>query len=141
MLSVDWLKNNLDLERFARFAFVGALGTILDVGLLMLLSAVAQLATLPANLLSYSAGIVNNYVWNRRWTFSGSRAKAWVPQFVQFAVVSLIGLTLNSLMVIWLEEPFGLLVAKLSATGVVLVWNYNANRLWTFGGTAEIEVM
>jgi putative flippase GtrA len=97
--------------------------------------------TLAANIVSYSAGILNNYYWNRRWTFSNRQSAAWMVQLMQFALVSLVGLGLNSMLVVWMEEPVGLLPAKLLATGAVLLWNYNANRVWTFGRPAEIEVM
>jgi putative flippase GtrA len=105
----------------------------------MFLTAIFQLQTLPANVLSYSAGIANNYYWNRRWTFSYRRARGWFTQLFQFAAVSMVGLGLNSLLVIWLEDLCGLFLAKLLATGFVLLWNYNANRLWTFGLAVEAE--
>jgi putative flippase GtrA len=141
MLAVDWLKNNLNMERFGRFALVGALGTALDVGLMMFFIETARLPTLSANILSYSTGIVNNYFWNRRWTFSNRKTPGWIIQLFQFSLVSLVGLGLNSLLVVGLEGMAGLLPAKLLATGIVLLWNYNANRLWTFGGPVKAEVM
>ena len=136
----EWLQARLKFGRFGRFAVVGALGTSLDMGLLLLLS-VAGLPTLPANILSYSVGIANNYYWNRRWTFPTRQWKDWVPQLAQFVVVSLIGLGLNSLIVVWLENGLGLLAAKLVATGAVLIWNFSANCLWTFSEIAQVEVM
>ncbi len=137
---VEWLKARLRLERFGRFALVGALGTAVDLGLLVLLTT-AGLPTLPANILSYSAGIANNFYWNRRWTFQTRQRRDWLPQLAQFTVVSLLGLGLNSLIVVWLESRLGLVIAKLVATGAVLMWNYNANRLWTFSEVATVEVM
>jgi putative flippase GtrA len=59
----------------------------------------------------------------------------------QFAIVSMIGLTLNDFIVVsletamgtWLGQPdWGYLPAKIIATGVVVFWNYFANRMWTF---------
>jgi putative flippase GtrA len=141
MSVVECLKTRLTLGRFGRFALVGVLGTGLDMGLLLLLTAAAGLSTLPSNMISYSAGIINNYYWNRRWTFTGGQHTYWPRQLTQFAVVSLVGLGLNSLIVVWMEGLIGLLSAKLLATGLVLLWNYNANRLWTFGEPASVEVV
>jgi putative flippase GtrA len=117
---------------------VGAGGTIIDFALLSLLKLLG-LPTLPANTLSYLAGVINNFYWNRRWTFSENRERPWNKQFVQFLVVSLVGLLINDGLIVLLEAPFnlwvgrwGYLPAKAAATLVVVFWNYCANRFWTF---------
>lgn len=128
-------------KRFARFLAVGLSGTLLDFGILTALKLVFGLPTLLANTISYSAGVVNNFTLNRLWTFSESRKKQWFVQFGQFVLVNIIALVLNNLIVLGLERPLGLLLhnpehgylpAKAVATGIVLVYNFLANRLWTF---------
>jgi putative flippase GtrA len=127
--------------RLLRFAVVGASGTVIDLVLLTILKTGFGLPTVLANTLSYSAGIINNFALNRAWTFRDARTKSLAAQFVQFAIVSGIGLLLNDLIVVTLEKPFGNLPgnmhagyipAKIAATGLVLIWNFMANRLWTF---------
>jgi putative flippase GtrA len=129
-----------EAQRFSRFLLVGAVGTCLDFSLLALLKN-AGLGTILANSLSYSAGIMNNFVWNRRWTFQITGRKGVLKQFMQFALVSLVGLVLNDVIVSSLESVFdrilpvvipGYMAAKLAATLLVLFWNYAANRQWTF---------
>ena len=99
------------------------------------------LPTLPANSLSFSAGVVNNFILNRRWTFADVARSPWGRQLLQFTLVSLVGLVMNNALVLLLENPLGILVnqpelgyvpAKIVATGVVVFWNYLANRTWTF---------
>jgi len=132
--------NTHEHQRVLRFLVVGASGTALDVVLFLALKAMG-VPTLAANILAYSAGIVNNFVWNRCWTFADARSKSLGTQFGQFALVSLIGLPLNSGMVLAVEALFvamlgdtawSYLPAKLMATGVSVAWNYGANRYWTF---------
>jgi putative flippase GtrA len=129
-----------EAQRFLRFLVVGAGGTMLDFGLLTVLK-LAGLPTLPANTAAFSAGVVNNFTWNRLWTYADSRSKQWTVQLGQFAVVSLIGLALNNAVVLLLEAPFGALFnntefgylpAKVIATGIVVFWNFFVNRYWTF---------
>lgn len=129
-----------EMRRFIRFAIVGASGTLIDVTLLTLLKA-AGLPTLPANTLSFTAGVINNFTLNRRWTYPEARSQAAWPQFGQFLLVSLIGVLLNNAIVLLLEAPFGLLIeqptfgylpAKAVATILVALWNFFANRYWTF---------
>jgi putative flippase GtrA len=117
---------------------VGASGTILDFSILALLKTIG-LPTLPANTLSYMIGTINNFYWNRYWTFAEACKEIWQKQFFQFYIVSLIGLFLNISLTMFLETPFdtmvgtwGYLPAKVIATNVVIIWNYAVNRLWTF---------
>lgn len=129
-----------ELQRFTRFLTVGALGTFLDFGLLTLLKAFG-LPTLVANSASFTAGVINNFTWNRLWTFADAKGSDWRKQLAQFLLVSLAGLALNNAIVLLLEAPlgqlfdqpdYGYLPAKVIATGVVVFWNYFANRYWTF---------
>lgn len=129
-----------EIERFGRFLAVGSVGTMLDFGLLTLLK-LAGLPTLAANSLSFIAGLANNFTWNRLWTFGDSVQPDWRRQLVQFAIISLVGLTLSNIIVLSLEgvlgslfghPAWGYLPAKVIATGVVVFWNYFANRRWTF---------
>ena len=140
MAALSDTSSNKEVERFSRFLAVGAVGTLLDFSLLTLLK-LAGLPTLLANSLSFTAGLVNNFTWNRLWTFGDAIQPDWRRQLVQFTAVSLVGLALNNLIVLSLEGIFGTMLgqpdwgylpAKVIATGVVVFWNYFANRMWTF---------
>ena len=131
---------NKEVTRFARFLTVGAVGTILDFGILTLLK-LAGFPTVSANSISFTAGLLNNFTWNRLWTFGDSINTDWHGQLAKFTLVSVVGLALNNLIVLVLEGTFnhllgsaqwGYLPAKVIATGVVVFWNYFANRTWTF---------
>ena len=131
---------NKEIQRFTRFLAVGGLGTLLDLGLLTVLKQ-SGFPTLAANSLSFSAGVANNFILNRRWTFADASVAPWSSQLARFTLVSLIGLALNNAIILLLEAPFGNLTgqpewgyfpAKIVATGLVVFWNYFANRLWTF---------
>lgn len=126
----------------ARFAAVGLLGTLLDMALFGLLHLALGLAALPANTLSYSAGIVNNFLLHRRWTYAPSARRPALGQFARFTAVSLSALALNTLVVTLLSPalaqslplPTAALAAKVFATGLGIAWNFLANHLWTFRG-------
>jgi putative flippase GtrA len=127
--------------RFAKFCAVGMSGTVVDFGILTALKELAHMPTLPANIISFSTAMVNNFIWNYLWTFRDIRGKKISLVFIQFAVISIIGLGLNSAIVVLLEHPLnflftrpntGYLAAKFLATIAVLLWNFFANRFWTF---------
>jgi putative flippase GtrA len=128
-----------------RYLLVGLSGTVLDFSLLSLLKWTG-LPVLPANTLSFLAGVVNNYLGNRYWTFEGRGTAGWTRQLGQFLAVSLVGLACNNLIIYLLEDPMGhvlgqpqlgYLPAKVLATAFVVVWNYLANRYWTFRPVVE----
>jgi len=139
MATISSLTSKKEFTRFSRFLTVGAIGTMIDFSLLALLKSIG-LPTLTANSISFSAGLVNNFTWNRLWTFRDVRSN-WQRQLVQYTLISLFGLALNNAFVLSLEIVFGsflpnpelgYLPAKVAATGVVVFWNYFANRFWTF---------
>jgi len=139
MATISGLVSKKEFTRFSRFLTVGAIGTALDFSLLVLLKSIG-LPTLIANSISFSAGLINNFTWNRLWTF-GDVQSNWQRQLGQYTLISLFGLTLNNAIVLSLEVVFGFLLpnpelgylpAKIVATGVVVFWNYFANRFWTF---------
>ena len=129
-------KNRFELSRFAKFVLVGISGTILDYAVLFLLKSLG-FSTIIANSCSFSIGMINNYYWNRTWTFSSPSPDLFGRQFFQFLIVSLIGLAINNLVLISLKAPLifafnnqimGFTAAKIMATGVAFFWNYIANR-------------
>ena len=107
----DVFETNGTLRCLPRFVMVGLLGTLLDIGLFTLLRVRIGMPTLAANTIWYSAGIVNNYVLHRRWTYADRPRKALGAQFSQFAAVSLSALLLNNLLVLLLVPPLGALFA------------------------------
>lgn len=146
LLSSVFLRTNQDLQRLARFAAVGTLGTLIDIVLFTLLYRWVGIPTLPANTLSYSVGIINNYRLNRTWTFGDVQQQAVQKQFVQFAFISISALLLNNLLVATLSAPLGdllaepqsgYLLAKTCATAAGFCWNSFANYSWTFNQAPE----
>ncbi len=129
-----------EVERFVKFALVGTLGMVIDLSTLNVLHGLLGWHLLIANSISFTAAVISNFTWNRLWTFPETRHRPVAPQLAQFATVSVIGLGLNNL-VLWqvyrlllpfVSTPWNYNAAKMFAIGVVLFWNFGANRLWTF---------
>src|SRR5262245_54510605 len=94
------------LRHLARFMTVGALGTLLDVGAFALLHAGLGLPALPANVLSYSLGTLNNYILHRRWTYAGRPTRPARMQLLPFLAVSVSALALNTALVLAFTSAF-----------------------------------
>ena len=131
-----------ELSRFIKFSIVGAVGAIIDFALLNLLRGYLGWPLFWANTASVSAAILSNFTWNRLWTFPESRTRKKRKQLPQFVLINLVGLLINNLIVVGLDavlvpyigEPWSYNLAKAVAIGVVLFWNFGANRLWTYRG-------
>jgi putative flippase GtrA len=150
-----------EADRFVKFLIVGALGFIIDFGLLtflvelvgmpelvMSLTGLSHTAGLiAANTISFTAAVLSNFSLNRYWTYPESRTKRKRVQLPQFTLVSVIGWLLNSVILALLHTPFdrllanfkgmpiavnGYVPAKIVATVVVLFWNFFINRYWTY---------
>ena len=122
------------LKQAVKFGIVGALNTVVDLGAYFVLTRWLGMAGLPvvAKGISYSAGILNSFFWNRAWTFQ-SNTSAW-KTFVPFVLVSLVGLGMNTggmqlgLNVLHLPE----LVALALATVFTLAWNFVFSKFVIF---------
>ena len=89
--------NRKEMGRFLKFAVVGAIGAVVDFGVLNFLVLVAGLAPLQANPFSFSAAVISNFTWNRLWTYPESRKFKKRAQLPKFILVNLVGLGINQL--------------------------------------------
>jgi len=153
-----------ELVRFLKFCVVGTIGTAIDFGLLNLLYNVLGFHQVLSNAVSVSAATVNNYTWSRFWVYPETRHQYGARKFGQFVVVSAIALGLNTAILwvtdhwflgaggllgglvapvaVWLNIEHSVLSsngAKVIATGIVLFWNFFANRMWTFRDVDQVE--
>ena len=148
------IANTKERTRFFRFAIVGSIGAIIDFGVFNLLTVMLvffRQNAVFAQGISFILAVVSNFTWNRLWTYPDSRSKPLGRQWTQFLIVSVIGLTIRTPLFIWLEETLleyfsslwmtnGLLTPLFVAhnaslaivIGVVLTWNFFANRFWTY---------
>ena len=148
------LKNSKERIRFIKFALVGISGTFIDFAFFNLFSQVFHIYIQIASAISFSLAVINNFYWNRQWTYPESKDELFISKLSQFLIVSVVGLGLNTLILTLLDKPsisltislqknlsfitatnskvIGDNLSKFFATIVVLFWNYFANRFWTF---------
>lgn len=133
---------NLILE-VMRYGIVGAVSTVIDIGLLKLITMAGSPYWL-ALAFGFAGGTVNGYFMNSRWTFKYKTAGKEGLKFSQFTIVSIIGLALTEIIG---NSYIGLvnreisvagftvgaqMVGKLIAVVIVFAWNYLGNKYWTF---------
>jgi len=150
-------------SRFIKFAVVGLSGTIVDVGVSNLLRFVFNLAEIPSITISFVLAVLNNFHWNRIWTYPELKDKQTAIQLIKFTAISVIGYLIRTPIFTILENPILDFLAKIVRENfpvdleliahnislaiviiIVLFWNYFANRFWTYrellkGDENEIE--
>ena len=165
--------NRKEVKRFSKFLVVGITGFIVDFGVFNLLIGAVGIQAVSifgivikgaviAQAISFSLAAINNFTWNRYWTYPDSRSKPILRQFGMFFVLSLIGLLIRTPifalfsgpMVALAEsmqygvfaglinfatstlhisiEQLGLNLALAIAVLVVLFWNFFSNRFITY---------
>ncbi len=114
------------------FGVIGLSGTAITFVLLTLLHKGLGWKIAFANIPAYSAGIVNNYFWNRIWTFRHIDHKNVLHQGGQFALVSLGGLIINTIILTVASRAVDFRIAFAIAAGVAFFWNFALNHQVTF---------
>lgn len=62
------------LRRWLKFNAVGALGIVVQTGMLALLMGVFKIAYMAASALAVETAVLHNFVWHELWTWRDSRA-------------------------------------------------------------------
>jgi putative flippase GtrA len=122
-------------RRLARFALVGLLGCVIQIGVFVLAIGPLRLNHLLSAAIATALALCSNFVLNRLWTFDAAHlhmgAQAW-----KFAVVSAVAIGVNVLVVLILVDGFDLPkgLGEVLAVGFQAPVSYLGNRLWTFAG-------
>ena len=119
-------------RQFRNFVGVGVAAAVVHYGLLIGLVETGTLSPVPATLVGYGGGGLVSYAFNRSLTYESQRPHAEATW--RFVIVALIGFGLTWLFMQLFTGRLGVpyLPAQLATTGIVLFWNFVANKLWTF---------
>ncbi|MEJ7797777.1 MAG: GtrA family protein [Solirubrobacteraceae bacterium] len=116
-----------------RFGAVGASGYAVNLGVFTLLVHGAGIGYPVAAVAAFVVALVNNFVWNRAWTFRAGDGHAGF-QGARFVVVSLAAFAFNLVLLLALVELAGM--AKVPAQALAIVaatpLNFVGNKLWSF---------
>jgi dolichol-phosphate mannosyltransferase len=131
ILTLAWQRRGL--RQFVKFCLVGLLNVGVDWTAYFLLNRLLGLPKLSAKFGSFVVAASNSYLLNRRWTFRSTDRRVG-RQLAKFFAVSAVGAGLNT-GIFWLTSlQLGApeLVGLAVATALVTVWNFAANKAWTF---------
>jgi len=146
------------IYQVAKFALIGVLNTLVDIGTLAFLTfvfrsslgidsktALIGVVTFYSlyKSISFIIANINSYYWNKYWTFEQGGKKQTRSEFVQFFAVSIVGFIINVFIAsvvfkIILGSLIGFSSDQLGLIGAAagsiagLVWNFVGYKLWVF---------
>ena len=140
--------------RFAKFAVVGAIGSLIDIGVMNLMTQAFHFPLVVGGSISFVCAVTNNFLGNRYWTYPDSRSKALPHQLGMFFTVNAVGIAIRIPILKYVELPLARLFESMAhisfdvadafaknatllfAIGVVMLWNFFINRYWTYNDVA-----
>jgi putative flippase GtrA len=144
------MSNSKERTRFIRFISVGAIGAVVDFGIMNLFSKLFKMPLILAGTISFICAIISNFLLNRFWTYPDSRSRTITRQLIMFFIVNVSGLAIRIPILLFLEPPMRKLSNQLAvsipltpeflgknltlalAVSVVMLWNFFINRYWTY---------
>lgn len=126
--------NTTLLLKLLKFCVVGASGMLVDFSCTYLLKEKLKIDKYLANSVGFVLAASSNYFLNRLWTFQSSN-KAISTEYLMFFIIALAGLGFSNLFVYLFHDRLKLhfYFSKLLAIGIVTIWNFTMNYLFTFG--------
>lgn len=142
-------RNRKEAKRFLKFMFVGAMGAVVDFGVLNLLAHVFDVPVTIAGIVSFSLAVTSNFIWNRYWTYPESRAFPLVPQYIQFFIINATALLIRVPILVLVPSPVSSFFESIGvapntaevlannfalalAVGIAMFWNFFVNRFITY---------
>ena len=113
--------------QFFRYIFVGGIATIVDLGILFVLTEVAHLHFLFSAAISFVAGLFVNYFLSKLFVFKNSKAKvSQIIEFLGYSAIGIAGLFITELVMYLFTNQCQIhyMISKIFATAIVLIWNY-----------------
>ncbi|MGA2875335.1 MAG: GtrA family protein [Nitrososphaerales archaeon] len=129
-----------------KFGIVGASGVAVNLIVLTLLK--IAIPILAANVIAQELSIINNFIWNDRFTFrsaamsNGLSEKSKLLRFVKYNLVSLLSLTVNEVVFYFVYYHLGVyyITSSLLAIAAAFVVNYFGSSRWAWTKAVSLSV-
>lgn len=121
--------------QFFRYVFVGGIATVVDWGILFLLTDFARIHHLISAVIAFTGGLITNFFLSRLLVFKANEARVnAVMEFLSYTLIGIIGLGITELILFLLTDCGQLhyMLSKVIATVIVLAWNYIARKLFVY---------
>lgn len=117
---------------FVKYALVGVVGLVVDMGLFYVFYEILHINYILSNIMSSSLAVVNNFILNSIFTFKVKDKLLY--RFISFFSIALAGMALSSAMLAVMIDGLQLnsMVAKAISVFFVALIQYYVNKKLTF---------
>lgn len=124
------MKEDSTISQAIKYLFVGGFCTIVDVGLLFILTEYLNLNYVVSGTLSFVSGVTINYFLCTKLIFNESRINNKGIEFLFYLFVSFVGLGINLCILGVLTGIVGLyfIYSKFIAIAITLIWNFCSRK-------------
>ena len=134
-LSELWFDFPVWIHQVVKFGFVGGLNTAVDWGLYWLLTRTVPYFSeflVLAKSISYTAGVINSFFWNKNFTFRVKKTP--LSKFIFFFIINLVAIAINSSIMAFALHNLRLseLASLGLATVCTLLWNFLTSKFLVF---------
>jgi len=107
---------------------------LIDFSITYLLKEKVLINKYIANATGFSCAVISNFLLNKYWTFNSVSNKLISNQFFLFAIISVMGLCINSSVIMLLIKKMNIrfYLSKAIAVCIVFIWNFSMNNYITF---------
>ena len=120
-----------------QFGLVGASGYVVNLAVFAVLVGPLDIHHIAAAILAFGVAVMNNFWWNRHWTFDAKHGHAGF-QAARFFTVSVLALVINLVALeLLVRSGMGDLSAQAIAVAIAMPFNFIGNKLWTFDEEAQ----
>ncbi|MCJ7507631.1 MAG: GtrA family protein [candidate division Zixibacteria bacterium] len=127
-----------EVSRFLKFCLVGASGVLVNMFFLWLFYKKLGIFSLLSSFLAIQIAILNNFLWNDKWTWREKRKPGTGEFFIRlgkFALSSNLTSASANLLGVWIFLNllgWNYLTSNLLGIGLGVVLNFLANHYWTY---------
>jgi len=126
------LKSTRLLIQFVKYGVVGISNTLLTAAIIWIMMKVCHSSDYVSNIIGYIVGLINSFIWNRRWTFENNSqlSKTAFKFIITFAISYL--LQLGNLYLLLNYTTFDAYFCQLTSIVVYTSVNFILNKYYTF---------
>lgn len=121
--------------QFFRYAFVGGIATVVDCGILFLLTDFVQMYHLISAVIAFILGLITNFLLSKLLVFKTTMVNSNIfVEFMGCSIIGVIGLGLTELIMFLFTNCLNLhyMLSKAVAAIIVLLWNYIARKIFIY---------
>lgn len=119
-----------NFTRLIKFGIVGFTGLLWDFGITYSMKELLLFNKYLSNSCGFAFAASANFILNRYWTFKSN--KSFYREYLLFISAAVVGLGLNNLIILLLDDHLNFYISKAIAVVLVFAWNFLINSKVTF---------